>query len=367
MQRSIAGNARRHRRPAAAAALFALVLAGAATDASAIARTFVASFGVDSNPCSLPLPCRGFTAALALTDPGGEIVVLDSAGYGVVTIGKSVAITVPAGIYAGISVLSLDGITVNGAGINVALKGLTINGQGGTHGIRFIQGARLTVDGCQVVGMGGNGIRVEGAGTVIVTRTSVRGSAQEGIRVNAAARVSVIRSRVQGSVGDGIAMSGGALGTVTRTLVSDNGLFGIAAMQGAAGTTRIAIDNAVVTDNDSGTGVYAEGIGASAVAQIDLTNTLVTRNLNGVYAYSQSGGTASVSVTANRIVENQQAGITTVTIGGTTTLRASRNAVFRNAVAGLLQSSVTLFTSGQNYVRDNDGGDNFGATPDSLL
>jgi len=370
MQRSFAGNARRHGRTAVTAALFALVIAGAATDASAIPRTFVASFGDDSDPCSLTLPCRQFTAALALTDPGGEIVVLDSAGYGAVTIGKSVAIMVPAGIYAGISVSSGDGITVNGAGINVALKGLTINGQvGGMHGIRFIQGARLTVDGCQVVGMGGNGIRVEGAGTVIVTRTSVRGSAQEGIFVNAVANVSVIRSRIQSSGGDGIAMSGGALGTVARTLVSDNGLFGIAAMQGAAGTTRIAIDDAVVTDNDSGTGVYAESIGPSTLAQIDITNSLVTRNLNGVYAYSQSLGTASVSVTGNRIVENQQAGITTVTItGGATTLRASRNAVFRNPFAGLFAPLGVLFTTpGTNYVRDNDGGDNFGATADSLL
>ena len=352
---------------AAGIALAVLALAAAAPDAAAISRTFVASFGSDTNPCSLALPCRGLTVALAATDPGGEIVVLDSAGYGAVTIGKSVSITVPAGIYAGVSVLSGDGITVNGAGIKVELKGLTINGQGGVHGIRFVQGARLTVGGCQIVGMGGNGIRVEGAGTVLVTHTSIRGSAQEGIFVNAAANVNVVRSRVQSSGGDGIAMGGGAAGTIGRTLVSDNGLFGITASQGASGTTRIAIDDTAVTDNDGATGVYAEGFGAGAVAQIDLTNSLVTRNFNGVYAQSQAGGTAAVSATSNRVVENQQVGVTTATSGGTTTLRASRNGVFGNPVAGLLQSSGSLYTSGQNYVRDNAGGDNFGAQGDSLL
>lgn len=363
---------RRHCRGAAGLAFAALALAAVAPDATAIPRTFVASFGSDTNPCSLSAPCRGFTVALAATDVGGEIVVLDSAGYGAVAIGKSVSILVPAGIYAGVSVLSGDGITINGASIKVVLKGLTVNGQpGSVHGIRFVQGARLTVGGCQIAGMGGNGIRVEGAGTVLVTRTSIRGSAQEGIFVNAAANVSVVRSRIQSSGGDGVVMGGGAAGTVTRTLVSDSGLYGIVASQSASGTTRIAIDGTVITDNDVGPGIYAEGIGAGAIAQIDLTNSLVTRNFNGVYVFSQSTGTAAVSVTSSAIVENLQVGITTATNTlnlGTTTLRASRNGVFRNPVAGLLQSSgSSLFTSGRNYVRDNAGGDNFGATADSLL
>ena len=69
----------------------------------------------------------------------------------------------------------------------------------------------------------------------------------------------------------------------------------------------------------------------------------------------------------NVIVENQQSGVTTATSGGATTVRASGNGIFRNAVAGLLQSSGSLFTSGKNYVRDNDLGDNFGAQTDSLM
>jgi hypothetical protein len=349
------------------AAFAALALSALAPSADAIPRTFVRSDGNDADPCSLARPCRNFNIALAATDAGGEIVVLDSAGYGAVTIGKSVSIVVPAGIYAGIAVFAGDGITVNGPGINVALSGLTINGQGGTHGIRFVQGARLNVAGCQIVGMGGNGLRVEGAGTVLVTRTAIRGSAQDGIFVNAAASVTVERSRIQSSGGSGIVMGGGAAGTVRRTLVSDSGLFGIWATQSAVGTTRIAVDDAAVTDNDSGAGIYAEAIGASAVAQVDVTGSLVARNLNGVYAFSLSGGSAGVGAVGNDVVENTQVGITTATSAGTSTLRANRNGVFRNPVAGLLQSSGSLFTTGKNYVRDNDGGDNFGAQADSLL
>ena len=219
-------------RNALGGALAALVVLVVAPDAAAIPRTFVASFGKDSNDCSLPSPCRGFTAALALTDPGGEIVVLDSAGYGAVTIGKSVSIIVPAGIYAGVSVFSGDGISIAGIGINVTLQGLTINGQGGVHGVRFVQGSRLNVAGCDIKGMNGNGVRVEGAGTVVVTRTSIIGSAQEGVFVNAAAKVSIVRSRIQSSGGHGIEFGGGASGSVVRTLVANSGLFGIEARAG---------------------------------------------------------------------------------------------------------------------------------------
>ena len=65
---------------------------------------------------------------------------------------------------------------------------------------------------CQINGMDGNGVRVEGVGTVVVTRTSIVGSAQEGIFVNAAANVSIVRSRIQSSGSTGIEMGGGAPG-----------------------------------------------------------------------------------------------------------------------------------------------------------
>src|SRR5262245_7517923 len=56
-------------------------------------RTYVAGTGKDNNPCSAFSPCQTFQAALALTLPGGEVYVLDSANYGPVTINKSVTIT----------------------------------------------------------------------------------------------------------------------------------------------------------------------------------------------------------------------------------------------------------------------------------
>ena len=101
----------------------ALVLSCLATTAAGIQRTFVASSGVDTNPCNLPAPCRTFGAAMAHTDPSGEVIVLDSAGYGAFTVAQTVSIIAPAGVYAGITVFSGTGITIAaGAGV-VTLRG----------------------------------------------------------------------------------------------------------------------------------------------------------------------------------------------------------------------------------------------------
>src|SRR5262245_9736475 len=78
-----------------AAILFATGASQAAPPNSATPqlRTYVSGTGKDNNPCSASSPCQTFQAALALTLPGGEVYVLDSANYGPVTINKSVTIT----------------------------------------------------------------------------------------------------------------------------------------------------------------------------------------------------------------------------------------------------------------------------------
>ena len=48
--------------------------------------------GSDSGGCGLTAPCRTFAYALTQTAVSGEIIVLSSAGYGPVTIGKAVSI-----------------------------------------------------------------------------------------------------------------------------------------------------------------------------------------------------------------------------------------------------------------------------------
>jgi len=114
-------------------ACFLLLLASNLAEATA-KRTFVASHGVDNPNCSIVAPCRNFAAAITATSAGGEVIVLDSAGYGPVTTTKSISIVAPPGIYAGISVLAGNGVTIDAPGATVVLRGLSINSQGGANG-----------------------------------------------------------------------------------------------------------------------------------------------------------------------------------------------------------------------------------------
>src|SRR5215467_9895859 len=60
--------------------LLVTLLASAAP--AQVQRTFVSGLGNDANPCSRTAPCRTFTQAMSQTNSGGEVIVLDSAGYG---------------------------------------------------------------------------------------------------------------------------------------------------------------------------------------------------------------------------------------------------------------------------------------------
>lgn len=159
---------------AGAIVLTASLSAGAATN-----RSFVASNGSDANAavnCPLAAPCRSFAAALPITNAGGEIVALDSAGYGPVIVDRSISITGPDGVYAGITVSSGNGVTIATAGVNVTLRGLRINGVGGANGILMTDGASLRVENCSISGFGTSataGINVRAAAKVFISDTVV--------------------------------------------------------------------------------------------------------------------------------------------------------------------------------------------------
>ena len=189
-------------RPVAAAALLLALLAPSTVLASA-QRTFVASSGSDVHPCSLSQPCRSFGAAITKTSDGGEVIVLDSAGYGPVKITQSVSITAPAGIYAGVTVTSGEGIAVDAPGIVVGLRGLSINGLdvmfSNVYAIRFLNGARLWVEDCEITKLG-IGISLEGANSgVSIRNVRIHDNLDRGILVGittGAIRVSIVDSEI---------------------------------------------------------------------------------------------------------------------------------------------------------------------------
>src|SRR5438128_2361153 len=135
-------------------------------------RTFVsAADGSDLNPCTRPLPCRSFAAALPLTDTDGEVIVVDSGGYGVVTIAQSVSLISPDGVYAGITApMFNNAVTVNAdATAQVVLRNLVLNSAGGESGVRAQKVGTLYVERCAINRFQQSGILSVGLARVYVS------------------------------------------------------------------------------------------------------------------------------------------------------------------------------------------------------
>jgi len=142
-------------------------------------RVFVASTGADVNVasgCALATPCRTFANALPAVAPGGEVVVLDTAGYGPAAITQSVSIVAPKGVFAGVFVPSnADGFRINAPGASVVLKGLSIIGDfTGANGINILSAQSVRVEDCEFEKLT-NGISY-GAAPTALSALTVAGS-----------------------------------------------------------------------------------------------------------------------------------------------------------------------------------------------
>jgi hypothetical protein len=134
-----------------AATLLVLMLQAAPADAQAT-RTWVSGVGDDANPCVRTAPCKTFAGAISKTAPNGEINCIDPGGFGAVTITKSITIDCGATFGSVLAALT-NGINVNGAGINVTLRNIEIQGVTiGLVGINFIAGASLRVENMSIHG-----------------------------------------------------------------------------------------------------------------------------------------------------------------------------------------------------------------------
>jgi uncharacterized repeat protein (TIGR03803 family) len=265
--------------------------AQAVTIVAAAARVFVsAQVGNDANTCTLTLPCRTFTRALPFAQSRGELIVLDSGGYGPFTILHAVSVLVPQGVYAGITASSGDAITVSaGASDVVSLRGLTINSLGGTNGIRFATGAALLVESCSTSGFS-DSIRAEGGGDLSVRDTRLRGATSAAIHLlpSSPAQATLVRCRVEDSA-SGLSVTADTSVSISESVFSGNTGAGISCAAG-----DVSVDDSLLTGN--GTGASASGTGT-----LRLSDTCVTDNATGL---AQSGGGTLVSRTNNTVEGN---------------------------------------------------------------
>ena len=149
----------------------------AASPAFGLANRVFASArsGNDANSCdNVNTPCKTFVGAVAQLNPNGEVIVLDSGGYGPVTITQGVTIEAPAGVTAFIHPPSGDAITVNAGTGTVTLRGLVLN-VGTNNGITVNSVGTLNVENCFISDFAFRGIAMLSPGRLNVKGTDIKG------------------------------------------------------------------------------------------------------------------------------------------------------------------------------------------------
>jgi hypothetical protein len=313
---------RNHRMTIRFTLIFITVVLFASPAGAQVRRTFVsAARGDDGNTvinCNVAMPCRSFQAAVNTVAAGGEVVALDSGGYGPVTISKAVTLTGSAGVYAGITAASGNAINVTaGSTDTVVLRGLTLAGAGATNGVNATAFGVLHIEGCVISGFGTSGINVSlsaDGGMVFVKDTITRNN-NNGIFVatsSGTVRSSIDHCRAEGNGSVGFWSQSNSTMTISNSLASRN-QFGFLAQPfaGAPFTSEMDVDSCVASNNTNSGFEASTGVGTAIMR---LKGSTATGNSTGFLAF----GTGTI--TFESLGNNMARGNTTANKMGTITV-----------------------------------------------
>jgi Right handed beta helix region len=275
---------------------------GAAPAYAQRARTFVASYGNDSNPCSFTQPCRTFQAAVNTVANGGEVTAIDSAGFGPINIlNKSVTATSPAGIEAGIvpTVSGGDAIDISAPGASVSLRGLTLDGVGTyIYGVSANAVGQLEIVDCTVRNFQGSGIAVQSSGhgptQLLIAKTVVTNpltmnnasgpggiSLQTGSGGNMVATLNEI-TVTNSAYGVSVYAYNGILeAMIANSHVDANTTIGVSVSGTDPDVANVVLRNTTV--NQTNIGVELGGFAAAYFSQVTITNVNGLPLTGGVY------------------------------------------------------------------------------------
>jgi hypothetical protein len=276
------------------------------------ARSFVSGHGLDTNTCTLAAPCRTFAVAYTKTNAGGEIDVLDTAGYGALTIDHAISI-VNEGSIASVLVPSGGtgiGILINaGASDAVSLRGLTIEGAGsGVIGIQFNSGKSLTIENCVIRHVVNDGIEFD---------------------PNSASSLSI-----------------------SNSVVSDNGLSGIVVAPTGSGAVT-AVFNRVEVNNNAYQGIFLEGDNGTGTLKGTVYDSVAAHNVNaiGFLASSASGHSPTTLTVVHSVAADNAYGVLASGVGAT--LRVAHSTVTGNTNGWFAQFSGVVLSAGDNTIEGN--------------
>jgi Right handed beta helix region len=264
-------------------------------------RTWVSGVGDDVNPCSRTAPCKTFAGAISKTAKDGEIDALDPAGFGAVTVTKSITIDGSMTGVGGILNSVTNGILINitdAADVRkaVTIRGLSIQGGGtGLRGIEILAGLAVFVENTFISGQNGSpghgidDVRTAG-GQLEINNVTIQNCAGNGINVNPSSgstqiNVHINNSRVQRNA-TGFFAGSNVRATIYDSVFTQNTTAGISAQQTAGGTTDVNCDHCMVSNNVTG---FA-GNTASSIIRVSNTTALNNSGANNAGLASIAGG-----------------------------------------------------------------------------
>src|SRR5262245_4897188 len=263
----------------AALGLLCVPMLGAAPAHAQATRTWVSGVGDDANPCSRTAPCKTFAGAISKTAVNGEINCLDPAGYGAVTITKSITIdcedTQGSILAAGTTGIFVNITSATDTLKQVRLRGISINGAAtGIRGINFLAGASLHLDEMFIQGFTNEGVLMNSAGGDLDIRDSnITGNQGSGIRTLSTTtgaagviHVTITRTTVNRNT-QGIRFEGNSFGTVSNSTASNNTLNGMVVFPTSIAGAEMNVVDSEATNNKQ-FGVFAGGTGFSGVVRI---------------------------------------------------------------------------------------------------
>jgi hypothetical protein len=272
---------------------FLLLLTSSSIVGAQASRTWVSGVGDDTAACTRTAPCKTFTGALVKTAAGGEINVLDSAGFGSVTINKSITIAAE-GVEASVLASDTNGIVID-AGPNdiVTLRGLDINGLGtGLDGISVLNAGVVHIENCRIEnfrGSQGSGIDIDPASAsvtairIFIKDTIVRNNGQGiggGIYIRPGANVTLKASldnvRSENNI-FGIKVQDFSTVSIRNSTFAGNAFSGITAVSTGGGLIAVVIDHTATVSNGT-TGIISQG----PTSTVRISNVTISGNTTGL-------------------------------------------------------------------------------------
>jgi hypothetical protein len=283
---------------------FGLALTMASTAQAQATRTWVSGVGDDANPCSRTAPCKTFAGAISKTADGGYINVLDSGGFGAVTITKGITID-GEGAHAGILGSLTNGIVINAPGRRVTLRNLAIESGSvtnlGLNGIRVLAATEVHVENVWIAHFGTRAVDwddLAGGEGFFNNVTIINNGTNSGDgMVFESGRHVINRLHAESNGGSAVQARNTAIVTV-RNSYAVGGTSGFAA--GFNNTAILNVENCTASHN-------SHGIFASSGATVRVSNSMIVSNLtNGLF----NDGTATIiSMSGNVVTGNPNNGV----------------------------------------------------------